>query len=180
MTIFLLSGWSGSGKDAVGSILGTYGFQRLAFADALKVQVAEELNIPLQWTHTQHGKRLMVRGKTVRDHLIQRGQEIRIEQGDPGYFAKKACEEIKDDKHYVITDWRLFAEYTVMKEFCISKNIILVTIRIVRTGQETSYVKDSLTEHELNTFPFDVTVRNTGASMSDLQEELVMKLKGLI
>jgi hypothetical protein len=180
MVIFLLSGWSGSGKDAVGSVLGNYGFQRLAFADALKVQVAEELNIPLQWTHTQHGKRLVVRGKTVREHLIKRGQEIRIEQGDPGYFAKKACEEIKDNNHYVITDWRLFAEYNVIKEFCISKNIILVTIRVIRIGQETSYVKDSLTEHELDGFAFDVTVSNTGASMSDLQEELIMKLRGLI
>ena len=172
MVIFLLRGWSGSGKDAVGSILGTYGFQRLAFADVLKVQVAEELNIPLQWTHTQHGKRLMVRGKTVRDHLIQRGQEIRIEQGDPGYFARKVYNQLNPSKNYVITDWRLLAEYKALADF----NLNVVTVRIKMNGQETSYVKDSLTEHELDNFPFDAILINTGQNMESLEEELLKKL----
>jgi dephospho-CoA kinase len=172
MAIFLLSGWSGSGKDAVGSILGTYGFQRLAFADALKVQVAEELNIPLQWTHTQHGKRLIVRGKTVRDHLIQRGQEIRIEQCDPGYFARKVYSKIDTSKNYVITDWRLLAEYKALEDFTFK----VITVRVTRNGQETSYINDSLTEHELDTFPFDVIIINNGQTWEKLEEEITKKL----
>jgi len=172
MVIFLLSGWSGSGKDAVGSVLGNYGFQRLAFADDLKVQVAEELNIPLQWTHTQHGKRLVVRGKTVREHLIQRGQEIRIEQGDPGYFARKVYSKIDPSKKYVITDWRLLAEYNALSDFLLD----VVTIRVIRKSQETSYVKDSLTEHELDTFPFNLIIINDGQTWERLEEEVTKKL----
>lgn len=45
--VIALSGWKGSGKDTVASILiGSHGYKRYAFADVLKDMVADEFNIP--------------------------------------------------------------------------------------------------------------------------------------
>ena len=90
MLVILLSGWSGSGKDAVASILTERaGFKRFAFADPLKEIVAEELKIPLHWCHDPVRKASPVRegGSLLREILIERGQAIRAERNDPGFFA---------------------------------------------------------------------------------------------
>ncbi len=184
MIVFLLSGWSGSGKDAVGQILSSYGVRRKAFADPLKRQVAQELQIPLQWTHTPDGKRSIVQGKSVRDHLIQRGQEIRKERQDPGYFAWQICLDILDDElqqlqgkyadpqRYVITDWRLPEELETLGR--LGLEVELVKVRINRPGMPIT-VDDSYTEHQLDNYPFDAVIENSG-TWSQLHEEVRKKL----
>lgn len=184
MILILLSGWAGAGKDATAYLLNNYGFKRYAFADELKRQVAQEYKFPLQWCYTQSGKQQRLDtadGKTVRDILIFRGQQIRAEKGKPGYFAEITAERILDglcDK-VVISDWRLLCELQTLKEFFFM-NTKLVTVRVKRTGQTESFVKDSLTEHELDDFPFDIVLENPGSSLQGLHNEIRKKLADVI
>ncbi len=184
MIVFLLSGWSGSGKDAVGQLLRGYGVHRKAFADPLKRQVAQELQVPLQWMHTQEGKQMIVQGKTIREHLIQRGQEIRRERGDPGYFAWQICLDILDEElqhindkytnpqRYVITDWRLPEELETIRR--LGLDVEIVKVRVNRSAMPI-VVQDSYTEHQLDNYPFDVVLDNQG-TWDRLHEEIRKKL----
>ncbi len=181
MIILLLSGWAGAGKDATAGILNTYGYKRYAFADALKKQVAAEFSFPIEWCYTQRGKQQVLeetKGKTVRDLLIQRGQEIRAEKKNPGYFAELTAEKILQDfpALAVITDWRLPCELDVIREYFFL-NAKIVLVRIQREGQERSLVEDSLTEHSLDDFQFDVVIDNPGATWEGLQKEITKKLR---
>jgi adenylate kinase family enzyme len=174
MVVLLLSGWSTSGKDTVASLLQEYyGFQRYAFADVLKEMVAEEFIFPVEWAHSEIGKQkkpLMGRGRTVRELLILRGQGIREERNDPGYFARIVAEKIQQNKNsanFVITDWRLPIELetleTVMQP---------LKIRIQRSGLFSSPVVDSFTETQLDSFPFDFTLKNPGTTREALLQEM--------
>lgn len=180
MIILLLSGWAGAGKDATAGILNTYGYKRYAFADALKKQVAAEFHFPLEWCYTQQGKQQTPEkagGKTVRDLLIQRGQEIRAEHNNPGHFAELTAKQILQDSpsYVVITDWRLPCELETIKEFFFFTEK-LVLVRINRAGQDKSLVQDSLTEHSLDEFDFHVVLENPGSSWEGLEKEVKKKL----
>ena len=188
--ILLLSGWSSSGKDAVASLLvKLYGFQRLAFADPLKEMVAEEFGVPMAQLHDEEKKRThrVIIGseeKTLREVLIQRGQEIRQEHGDPGFFARAIANQILERRDeasqrnvgidFVIPDWRLPIERETLLETLPGMEI--VTARVQRQGQENSPVGDSQTEHQLDSQPFEVILENNGKSMTLLQQEIVKKL----
>lgn len=53
MIVIAVSGWKQSGKDLSANFLvNKYGFKRLAFADALKVNVSQQYDIPLEWLHS--------------------------------------------------------------------------------------------------------------------------------
>jgi phosphomevalonate kinase len=171
--ILLVSGWSNSGKSTVAELLKErYGARVFAFADQLKRIVADEFQFPFEWTQTQEGKqRLLSNGKSVRDLLIQRGQEIRAEKNDAGFFARLIAKQISalpmnETMLCVISDWRLVIELETLKqEF---PDVKLFTIRIQREGQEKSPVHDSLTEHELDVFPFDYILQNSGHTKDTL------------
>ena len=171
--VFLLSGWSGSGKNAVGTILHErYGFECMAFADVLKELVAKEYTFPVHWAHTTIGKQTMLPcGKTVRQLLIQRGQEIRAEKKDPGFFAKGILEKIRHTENPVaITDWRLLEELSVIDYGCrVDLGRPTYMVRVVRKGQTQSPVEDSLTEHQLDDVQFDLTIENPGTTLEELQ-----------
>ena len=176
--VFLLSGWSTSGKDTVGQILQSkFGFQRFAFADILKELLATEFYFPVDWAHSESGKLKIPNssnGKTVRQLLIQRGQEIRSEKGDPGFFARFVASKIKmSKKPIVITDWRLNIELETLRSEI--QNPIF-TVRIHRTGLLQSPIQNSFTETELDTFNFDIYVENSGTSPEELYEEIIKKL----
>ena len=177
--ILLLSGWSGAGKDTVADFLTRYGFTKLAFADSLKEIVATEFNIPLEWTMTQEGKRTTLPcGKSVRELLIKRGQEIRHEQKNLGYFAEQVAKKIEAQKgKYVISDWRFIDELETLKEFCKAEKII--TIRITRRGQEESQVKDLITEHYLDFFSFSYRFENPG-TLDGLEKEIQYYIENVL
>ena len=169
--IILLSGWSNSGKSTVAELLcERYQANVYAFADELKKIVAEEFQFPFEWTQTQEGKQqLAPNGKTVRELLIQRGQEIRAEKNDLGFFARQVAKEIHKAEQsglHVVSDWRLPIELETLKqEF---PDMRIVTVRIQRDGQEESPVADSLTEHELDTYFFEYVLKNAGKNKDAL------------
>jgi hypothetical protein len=183
MRIYLLSGWSGSGKDTAGTIFQkTYGCIRMAFADVLKTMVAAEFQFPVEWTHTEAGKQRIIpaAGKSVRELLIQRGQEIRKEQEDPGFFARIVATQIQNllysgnaPEGVVITDWRLPVEYETLKAYL---HFPIVKIRIHRWGQTASPIPDSETETQLDSWTFDFTIHNLGTHLGSLEIELSQKL----
>jgi hypothetical protein len=173
--IFLLSGWSGSGKDATASVLvKKYKYIRLAFADILKEMVAQEFDFPLDWTKTEAGKQMMLpHGKTVRECLIQRGQEIRQEMCDPGFFARRVSEKIKafpSNQNVVIPDWRFPVELETLEEELSDRHIF--QIRIQRLNQESSGVEDEFTEHQLDFWPFEFILQNPGTSIKALSDSV--------
>lgn len=181
MFILFLSGWSGAGKDTVAFLLEKlYNLQRVAFADPLKEIVADELGVPVTVLHTQEGKATkLANGETIRDVLIRRGQEIRAEVKDPGYFANCVANWILNDdtipNGYVISDWRLMVEYeTVVKR--LGSHVTVLTARVFRQGQTESPVANVYTEHGLDTILFDITLENPGTTLDALEKELVQKL----
>jgi hypothetical protein len=179
MTILLLSGWSTAGKDTVGEILvRSLGARRLAFADTLKEMVAAEYGFPIFWTRTEIGKQTMLPcGYTVRELLIKRGQEIREEMNDPGFFAHGVRSKIATcPNHIVITDWRLPCEYDVINETCYATKQQLITIRVVRDGLTTSPIEDTLTEHQLDNWPFDIYIKNPGTNLAELELEVMNQI----
>jgi dephospho-CoA kinase len=183
MKVILLSGWSTSGKDTVGKILEKECKAFLiAFADILKDIVAQEYNFPISLAYSEKGKQTVVsNGKTVRDLLIQRGQEIRREKKDSGYFARIVAKQIQtllnmksSTELVVITDWRLPIEYEVIK-----KNLTcpIYTVRIQRQGLTKSPIKDSETESQLDNYIFDYVIENNGVSLESLKMEIEKKLR---
>ena len=183
--IVLLHGWSGAGKDMVGKILcDRYGFQRLAFADELKRIICEEYDFPIEWTQTQEGKQRIIpstSGQTVRQILIQRGQEIRAEQNDPGFFATFICNiiltKIKEgSEKIVITDWRLPIEFSTLESMFASHYCKLLKVLVRNKQQTESPVQDQTTEYQLQKYIFDARIENDGQSLQTLQAEIEQKL----
>lgn len=178
MIVFLLSGWSGSGKDTVGKILQSeYNFQRLAFADVLKKIVATEFQFPVAYCFSETGKQMKITAeKTVRDLLIQRGQEIRAEKKDPGFFARIIATEIQQifsqpqkPAGIVITDWRLPIELETLQQLI---SLPILKIRIQRTNMISSQVKDAETETQLDNWKFDAEIQNIHGDLNNLKGEI--------
>jgi hypothetical protein len=185
MKIILLSGWSTSGKDTVGKILEkNHRAVLFAFADVLKEIVAKEFEFPIGWAYSEEGKhKRLPNGKTVREMLIKRGQEIRKEKGTE-YFAQIVANQIQiltsmsnSDQIAVVTDWRLPIELETLQKMLKHK---IYTVRIQRRGQLKSPIKDSETESQLDAFPFDFFIDNEGISLESLQNEVDAKLKDIL
>lgn len=164
MTIVLLSGWSGAGKDVVGAdLVQRHGFRRMAFADALKQLVCDELGLDVAVAHTQAGKAAFVRdGVTLRAELIRRGQELRDQHG-ADYFARLLADGIGDEPRVVVTDWRFVAELDALQSYRV------VCVRVVNGTQEASPVADA-SDHELDAWPsFDAVVMHDGRTLDSVR-----------
>lgn len=182
MKVLLLSGWSTSGKDTVGKILEKeFKAFHFAFADILKEIVAQEYNFPVNLTHSEKGKQtVLANGKTIRELLIKRGQEIRKEKNDTGYFSRIVAKQIqnlslmaKPPKLVVVTDWRLPIELDIVKSIL---SYPVYTVRIQREGLTQSPIKDSETESQLDNYNFDYVIENDGVSLETLKMEVLKKL----
>ena len=185
--VLLLHGWSGAGKDMVGKILcDRYGFQRLAFADELKRMICEEYAFPIEWTQTQEGKQRIIPStsdQTVRQILIQRGQEIRAEQNDLGFFARGVANQIIEkmtskpsSSRFIITDWRLPIEFSTLESMFASHYYKLLKVLVRNVQQTESPVQDQTTEYQLQKYIFDARIENDGQSLETLQAEIEQKL----
>jgi hypothetical protein len=171
--IFLLAGWSCSGKDTVGSILvRDHGFHRAAFADPLKDEVARHLGIPRDWCDTQEGKLTSVRGETVRSWLIKQGEGRRKADG-VGCWAKALLDlsdsVLRTQSRVVITDWRHIEELIELQRSLPRAEIYPICVR--RGSQRVSPVADK-TEYSLLGFPFWRIIDNNG-TLQDLAWSLV-------
>lgn len=172
----MLSGWSGSGKDAVASLLmDELGFQRFAFADPLKQEVARLSALPLDYFYTAKDKSIIHDGKptTPRTLLIKHAAEARekypniyanmvaaaITESDSGYCSDSCS--CSDSGRIVISDWRYRNESAV---FGIG-NATVIRARVVRPGIAQSAEPS---EHDLDDEPMDLVITNNG-SLSELR-----------
>jgi hypothetical protein len=183
--VILIAGWSGAGKDTVGKIIqNKWDCTRFAFADVLKEMVVEEYKFPFKWTQTQQGKQwLLPHGETVRQVLIRRGQEIRAQHNDPGFFARIVANKIKDAletteiKTFVITDWRLPIELLTLEQELTSLGTTFRKVKVLREGQTESPVTDQTTEYQLVDYIFDEVIVNDGKNIQALEVQVVEQLR---
>ncbi len=174
-TILLLSGWAGSGKDAVAAILvRDHQFRRVAFADALKQDAATRTGIPLNDFHTaakneplKHPVPAFPTAHTPRDVILQLALQMRAE--NPDIYSDTVIAEMaeSDGDRFVVADWRYKREYARMREMCPPSAKIL-RVRIVRPGLIPS---EDPSEHDLDTEPMDIVLDNDG-SLDDLTKHV--------
>lgn len=194
MLIVLLRGYSGAGKDTVGSILvGKHGFRRFAFADGLKQMIALEYGCSLATLHSPEGKKeicaetgeiglteaqitmrsLLGGSLTWREVMIRVALEAK--HADPDVFASLCATEMRMAKpvRAVITDWRFPNERDVLKRAFPGARFVTVEIH----RQDMSPVDDE-SEHALTDVWPDFTIDNTGdiAALEAVVENLVARI----
>jgi hypothetical protein len=165
-----LNGYAGSGKDAVGKILSEKGYARYAFADSVKVHVAQKFSIPLELTQTQSGKGTLINNKSVRTYLIEESALMKVVSNDPAYWAKIVAQNVvaAQAQLVVITDWRYIAEYEQFR--ILFPNSEFTTIRILRNSVQP--INDP-SEHELDHIICDYTLQNH-TTLEDLKKQLTL------
>jgi hypothetical protein len=164
--IVLIAGWAHAGKDSVAKILvESYDFQKVAFADPIKHQVAKDLGIPLEWCY-DHEKKASPLPKnperTLREEIIRVAEGARNE--DKEIWARAVGEKIqkaiqRGKRKFVISDWRHIEEVWALQK-CIPHACIVPT-RVERPSQLLSPVPDQ-TEYSLLGFPFWKVFHNSG------------------
>jgi hypothetical protein len=171
----MLSGWSGSGKDAAALLLvEEMRFVRLGFADMLKRVVAQESDVPLYYFHDRLLKDAPLPGtnQTPRDLLL--AHAIKARTSDPDIYSRILVKNINPGCRYVISDWRYKREYEfIERELGNTANIIRV--RILRPGVVPS---DDHTEHDLDYEHFDIIINNNDSisHLRDLLRSFVQRL----
>jgi hypothetical protein len=172
--IIMLSGWARSGKDATAALLEEeFEFTRVAFADALKRDVAARTGLPLS-DFTTAAKDMPIRApytlypdaKTPRDILLIHALKIRA--ANPNFYSEIVADILKTDvkARWVISDWRYRAEYETLQS-------IIPDVRILRVRVERSGIMPSSdpSEHDLDMEPMDIVLHNSG-TISDLRSSL--------
>jgi hypothetical protein len=175
--IVLLSGWAGSGKDAAAALMvEEMGFQRHAFADSLKHDVATRTGIPVATFHCHHTKNKPLTDssqthhdpqKTPRDLLIQHAATMRAT--NPNVYAEAVAASILagGGLRHVISDWRYPNEFEHIRD-ALGPTTTLVRIRIERDSVTPSA---DPTEHYLDDVDMDVDIQNNG-SISELRDAI--------
>jgi hypothetical protein len=164
--IWLLHGYAGSGKDATGDILkGLVEEPAMAsFAGAVKDEVAVMYELERSILDTQEGKQKWLAfadgtRKQVRTLLIEHGEGQKEVYKNRGIWADRV-QKPEICRNWIFTDWRFMAELeTLRKRFPEAK---IHTVRIVRSSVIPT---DSPTEHELDTFPSEFVIDNSGSRL---------------
>ena len=170
----MLSGWARSGKDAAAALLEEeFEFTRVAFADALKRDVAARTELPLS-DFTTAAKDAPLRGacpafpeaKVPRDILLTHA--LRIRSTNPNFYSELVADIIRVDPgdRWVVSDWRYRAEYETLRSLI--PEVRIVRIRIERPGVVAS---SDPSEHDLDDAPMDYIIHNSG-TISDLRTML--------
>lgn len=174
--IVMLSGWAGSGKDAAAALLvEEHNFARVAFADALKVDVSEATGLPVTLFHSWAKDSPLPEpidafphARTPRDLLLAHAIEQRAL--NPDVFSQRVIDHIRERQwhqdRFVISDWRYRREYEHMSEEFPAANIVRVRV----TRQDVQQMEDS-TERDLDGVSMDLTIANDGC-ISDLRDAL--------
>ena len=168
-TLILLSGWAGSGKDAAAAALAPLGFQRFAFADPLKEDVAAATGLPpAMFERPFKDQPLSVSdSRTPRDLLLAHAATARAT--DPDIYARAITNAILNNRvtRAVISDWRYRREGAFVQSH-LPTDWQVFRIRIERPGVIPS---TAAIEHELDDFPMDLDVKNDG-TLADLSQKL--------
>jgi hypothetical protein len=181
LTIVMLTGWSGCGKDAAATLMiEEMHFARFAFADAVKEECATLYGLPLDRFY--HGKdRTLERpviswpsARTPRDLLLLHAADAR--KKDDSLYARMVAHAIKDSdaQRIVISDWRHHVEMETLRANFPDAQII--TVRIMRTAVTQ---RPEHNEHELDGVPPHITIHNDG-SISDLRDAIKSRLRPYI
>lgn len=170
--VVLVSGWAGAGKDCAAALLvEECGFQRVAFADALKEDVAKVTGLPLDWFYTATKDRPLPEpctayptAKTPRDILLQHALVRRAI--DPDVYSKGVAATIMDAPgvRFVVSDWRYRSEHKVIAEE-LGEFYRIFRVRIERPGIRQSA---DPSEHDLDNISMDYVITNDG-TISDLR-----------
>lgn len=164
----MLSGWAGSGKDAAATLLcEEFGFQRVAFADALKEDVAAATGIPIALFHDTATKDYPLEGATPRSLLIQHALNVRA--ADPDIYSRRIAELLccaAGAQRTVISDWRYPREYEYLRATMPDAKILRV--RIVRP---TVPQRNTASEMALDGEPMDFVIHND-AGVAGLRDSL--------
>lgn len=164
--ILLVSGWAGSGKDAVA--VAATGYRRVAFADPLKRHVAAIAGLPVSVFHDRAAKDRPLTvpclcyptARTPRDILLQHAAAVRA--SDPDVYAREIADEIRanpDVLHWVISDWRYRREFEFLRGTLQAAEYDVIRVRVVRPGIVPSADE---TEHDLDDERMDHILQNAG------------------
>lgn len=153
----------------------SYDFQKIAFADPIKQQVARDLDIPLEWCYDQERKAALLPNnseRTLREELICVAEAARAT--DKEVWARSVGEKIqkaiqRGKRKFIISDWRHLEELWALQK-CIP-NACIIPTRVERPSQLISPVPD-WTEYSLLGFPFWKVFRNSG-TIARLLEHVV-------
>jgi hypothetical protein len=176
--LILLSGWAGSGKDAVAATLTShFGFQRFAFADPLKEAVAAATGFPAAMFERPYKDRPLgpSDSRTPRDLLIAHADAARAR--DPDIYSRAILEAIRASgtRRAVISDWRYRREGVVVSEPLAAEGWHIQRIRIRRPGVFPSAAP---IEHDLDTVEMDAWIENDG-SLADLSKKVTTWVTGV-
>ena len=170
--VVLVSGWAGAGKDCAAALLvEECGFQRVAFADALKEDAATVTSLPLECFYTAQKDRPLSApvaaypsAKTPRDILLQHALVRRA--ADPDVYYKGVATTIMDapGNRFIVSDWRYCREHEVLAEE-LGEFYNIFRVRIERPGVVQSA---DPSEHDLDGLTMDYVVNNDG-KISDLR-----------
>lgn len=185
--IVLLSGYSGSGKDAAAALMmDELNFSRVAFADELKRDCARKTGIADHRFFSTSAKdhpleepcRAYPMAKTPRDILLMHALVARA--ADPDVYAKKVVDSIRSrillgsTDRFVVSDWRYKREAACLAAAHPSATI--VRVRIVRPSVIPSA---DPSEHDLDDASMDAQIENSG-TISDLRDALKTVLRPYI
>jgi hypothetical protein len=170
--VVLVSGWAGAGKDCAAALLvEECGFQRVAFADALKEDVVKVTGLPLEWFYSAQKDRPLERpcaaypnAKTPRDILLQHALVRRAV--DPDVYSKGVAATIMEAPgvRFVVSDWRYQREHEVLAAE-LGEFYNIFRIRIERPDVVQSA---DPSEHDLDGVAMEHVIRNDG-TISDLR-----------
>lgn len=167
--LLLLSGWAGSGKDAAAAALGPLGFQRFAFADPLKADVAGMTGLPPAMFERPFKDQPLstTDSRSPRDLLLAHAATARA--SDPDIYASAIANAILNNRvtRAVISDWRYQREGAFVESLLV-EGWNVFRIRIERPGVIPS---TAAIEHELDEYPMDLVVTNDG-TLADLAQKL--------
>ncbi len=173
--LILLSGWAGSGKDAVAAILTeNYGFRRFAFADPLKEAVAVATGLPATMFERPFKDRSLGPSdpRTPRDLLIQHADAARAI--DPDIYSRATLCNIltSGTQRAVISDWRYRREGAVVTAALATAGWRILRVRIERPGVTPSAAP---IEHDLDSAEMDYRIQNDG-TLADLSQKVTTQL----
>lgn len=156
-----LMGKMGSGKDTVaGRLVARHGFTRLAFADEMRKELAEEYDVPFELFTDRALKEVRCEalgGRSPREVMREHGGWRRDVFGED-YWVNKIAAIIHASSaaegRYVISDVRLPNEY----DWIASEEGIL--FRVVRPAMEIGEAHAHFTETALDDYPANVELIN--------------------
>ena len=147
--LILLSGKAQAGKDTFADSIASFGFERYAFADALKHEALSG-----GWDGIKDFK-----GRLLLQELGSVWRKY-----EPDHWILRLQESIMHDRA-VITDCRYRNEIRVMTDWGLERGYKVITVRIDRPGHDNGLpleAKAHPSECELDDEGFDMVVENNG------------------